>query len=276
MLSQFVIFFLALLGSTIAADGTQLPNSSLTWTGEVAGHGKVTLHGDASSVEEQIFALNPSLAKDRYDPTRQPASNIITLPDYEDFDVFDAGNSTYRYTSPDGLATRDDVNGEKKVSEFFRQMDWYCATFATGNVTELPDLLYRVGAPGGLVSESATWSIAGVPGGTNCERLACAETAEGDPGYTAIYWCNDSGDMVTTAATNLVAAAASIAKGHRAFNFAGCCLESQTLGSSHAISGQMHLGNGTNINIGYGDCPVPWYFTHLGGYSYPGVLGYCS
>ena len=90
----------------------------------------VTLYGDAGSVEEQIFALSPSLAKN-YVPTNQFMSK--TLPDYNASEVFDAGNSTYYYKYPDKMAARDDVNGEKKLSEFFGAMDWYCSTFATGD-----------------------------------------------------------------------------------------------------------------------------------------------
>lgn len=37
----------------------------------------------------------------------------------------------------------------------------------------------------------------------------------------------------------------------------------------------MHLGNGTNINIGYGDCSQPDYFVHPDHYGYPGALGSC-
>jgi hypothetical protein len=37
----------------------------------------------------------------------------------------------------------------------------------------------------------------------------------------------------------------------------------------------MHLGNGTNINVGYGDCSVPDYFVHPSQYGYPGALGSC-
>lgn len=54
-----------------------------------------------------------------------------------------------------------------------------------------------------------------------------------------IQWCNDSGKIVTTEAANLAAVAASIASGHQAFNFAGCCLQSQKDGDHHQISGQV-------------------------------------
>lgn len=90
----------------------------------------VTLYGDAGSVEEQIFALNPSLAKSHV-ATNQFMSQ--TIPDYNTSEVYDAGNSTYYYKYPDRMAIRDDVNGAKRLSEFFGAMDWYCSTFATGD-----------------------------------------------------------------------------------------------------------------------------------------------
>lgn len=38
---------------------------------------------------------------------------------------------------------------------------------------------------------------------------------------------------------------------------------------------QMHMGNGTNINVGYGDCSKPDYFANPSQYAYPGTLGSC-
>lgn len=35
------------------------------------------------------------------------------------------------------------------------------------------------------------------------------------------------------------------------------------------------MGNGTNINIGYGDCSRPDYFSNPGNFGYPGPLGSC-
>lgn len=92
----------------------------------------MTLYGDASSVEEQIFALNPSLAK-TYTPTNRFTSNIP--PAYKASEVFDVGNSTYYYTSQDRITSRNDINGAMKLSDFFGRMDWYCSTFATGDGT---------------------------------------------------------------------------------------------------------------------------------------------
>lgn len=94
----------------------------------------VTLYGDANSVEEQIFALNPSLAKDYVPATpfmsRTPAA-------YNASEVFATSNSTYYYKYPAGaaneMAIRDDVNGAWKLSQGPRPTDWYCATFATGD-----------------------------------------------------------------------------------------------------------------------------------------------
>lgn len=38
---------------------------------------------------------------------------------------------------------------------------------------------------------------------------------------------------------------------------------------------QMHLGNGTNINVGYGECWKTDYFVNPGDLTYPGPLGSC-
>lgn len=127
-------FLFTLLGRASPVDGTN-PNPGLSWTGEVAGHGVVTLFGDAGSVEEQIFALNPSLAEN-YIPTTKFMSKNPTA--YNASEVFVASDSsTYYYKSPagdaNGVAVRDDVNGAKKLSDGFRPIDWYCATFATGD-----------------------------------------------------------------------------------------------------------------------------------------------
>lgn len=37
----------------------------------------------------------------------------------------------------------------------------------------------------------------------------------------------------------------------------------------------MHLGNGTNINVGYGDCSKSLYFVNPSDLPYPGPLGSC-
>ncbi|KAK7703599.1 hypothetical protein SLS64_008912 [Diaporthe eres] len=225
MLSIIFILLFALLGATSPTDGTNPPPSSLSWTGEVAGHGVVTLYGDAGSVQEQIFALNPTLAE-KYVPTTQFMSK--TPPAYNTSEVFAGPGSAYYYKSTphdaNDMAARDDVNGAKKLSEGFNPTDWYCGTFATGDSSE---------------------------------------------------WCNDNDFKVTTAAANLAAVAASIANGHQAFNFAGCCKKSQDIGSHKQFSGQMHLGNGTNINVGYGDCSKSDYFVNPSDLGYPGPLGSC-
>lgn len=94
----------------------------------------VTLHGDAGSVQEQIFALNPSLAKN-YVPKTQFMSK--TPPAYNDSEVFAGPNASYYFKYPaggaKGMTVRDDVNGAKKLSDGFNPAEWYCATFATGD-----------------------------------------------------------------------------------------------------------------------------------------------
>lgn len=111
-----------------------VPSAGLSWTGEVAGHGVVTLHGDADSVEKQIFALNPSLAE-KFVPTNRFMSK--TPGEFNDSEVSARPGSAYFYTSPrggaNGMAARDDVNGAKKLSDGFNPIDWYCGTFATGD-----------------------------------------------------------------------------------------------------------------------------------------------
>lgn len=122
------------MGDANPVDGTS-SHSGLSWTGEVTGHGVVTLFGDADSVEKQIFALTPSLAEN-YTPT----TNFMgkTPSTYNASEVFAApGSSAYYYKSTagnaNGVAVRDDVNGAKKLSDGFSPIDWYCATFATGD-----------------------------------------------------------------------------------------------------------------------------------------------
>lgn len=111
-----------------------VPSVGLSWTGEVAGHGVVTLHGDADSVEKQIFALNPSLAE-KFVPTNRFMSK--TPREFNDSEVSATPGSAYFYTSPrgdaNGMTARDDVNGAKKLSDGFNPIDWYCGTFATGD-----------------------------------------------------------------------------------------------------------------------------------------------
>lgn len=86
----------------------------------------MTLYGDAGSVQEQIFALNPSLAE-KYVPTTQFMSKIPRA--YNASEVFATPDSAYYYKS---LAVRD-VNGAKKLSDGFNPTDWYCGTMATGD-----------------------------------------------------------------------------------------------------------------------------------------------
>lgn len=89
----------------------------------------VTLYGDAHSVQEQIFALNPSLAEKYVPPTRFMSK---TPAPYNASEVFAGPGSAYYYKSS-VMAARDDVNGEKKLSDGFNPTDWYCGTFATGD-----------------------------------------------------------------------------------------------------------------------------------------------
>lgn len=90
----------------------------------------MTIYGDLSSVEEQIFALNPSLAKN-HTTTNQFMRN--NPPGFKASEVFDVGNSTYYYSFSNGMAARNNINGAMKVSDFFGPMNWYCSTFATGD-----------------------------------------------------------------------------------------------------------------------------------------------
>lgn len=56
----------------------------------------------------------------------------------------------------------------------------------THTVNEAREAVDRVAAPGGQDSDNAQWSIAGVDGGTNCQRLSCAGSKD-HPGSTAVY-----------------------------------------------------------------------------------------
>lgn len=111
------------------------PQSGLSWTGEVAGHGVVTLYGDAGSVQEQIFALNPSLAESHV-PTTQFMTEFPPSVNFSE--LFATPDHAYYYKFPAGrdnseIAARDDVNGAMRLSDTFGPSSWYCATFATGD-----------------------------------------------------------------------------------------------------------------------------------------------
>lgn len=67
-----------------------------------------------------------------------------------------------------------------------------------------------------------------------------------------------------------------VASGYSGFEWAGCCLKSRFQGKNKQYSGQIFIGNGTNINVGWGDCSVPNYFANPTQYAYPGKYGECS
>lgn len=127
-------FLFALLATASPVDGMS-PQSGLSWTGEVAGHGVVTLYGDAGSVQEQIFALNPSLAESHVPTTQFMAK---TPPDVDFSELSATPDRAYYYKFPavrdnSEIAARDDVNGAMRLSDTFGPSSWYCGTFATGD-----------------------------------------------------------------------------------------------------------------------------------------------
>jgi hypothetical protein len=67
-----------------------------------------------------------------------------------------------------------------------------------------------------------------------------------------------------------------VASGYSPFEWAGCCQNSQQKGKYGQFSGQIFIGNGTNVNVGWGDCSVPDYFSSPSQYPYPGKYGECS
>ncbi|KAJ0110237.1 hypothetical protein J7T55_000670 [Diaporthe amygdali] len=274
MLFFLIIALFALLGAAVPTSDTTTTTTELSWTGEVAGHGTVTLYGDAYSVEQQIFALDPAAAAN-YVPENPFMSE--NPPAFNETEVVVTANRSYYSKTRAVIAGRDQVNQEMSLSDSpFGETHWFCATFATGSYSEVYQALARVGAPGGSNHETATWTIAGTKseGQPVCQRLACAES-DGHPLHTAVYWCNDNPYPVTARAWDLAATAAIISNGHQLFDFQGCCLFSQTKGTHSQFSGQVFIGNGTNINVGYGDCSKEDYFVLPSSYGYPGDYGSC-
>ncbi|KAL1852080.1 hypothetical protein Daus18300_012292 [Diaporthe australafricana] len=236
MFFLFIIVLFALLGATNPTDGSVL-QSGLSWTGEVAGHGIVTLFGDAYAVEQQIFALDPAAA------TSYVFKNPFMSehpPVFDETEMEVTANLSY-YSKTRAVAGRDSVNGEMSLADApFYDTHWYCATFATGSYDEVYSAIARVGAPGGRDHATATWTIAGTKekGKPVCMRLACA-VSDGKPQHTAVYWCNDNDHPVTAPAWDLATSAAIISNGHQGFNFKGCCVFSQFKGTYQQFSGQV-------------------------------------
>lgn len=99
-------------------------------TGEVAGHGIVTLYGDAYSVEQQIFALDPTAASSYV--FNNPFMSEHP-PVFNETEMEVTANLSY-YSKTRAVAGRDSVNEEMSLGdEEFGDIHWYCATFATGS-----------------------------------------------------------------------------------------------------------------------------------------------
>lgn len=66
-----------------------------------------------------------------------------------------------------------------------------------------------------------------------------------------------------------------VAEGYNEFNWIGCCLGSQNRGAHNQYSGQVFIGNGTNMVVGWGNCTNYDYFTPPSDYPIPGAYGAC-
>lgn len=66
-----------------------------------------------------------------------------------------------------------------------------------------------------------------------------------------------------------------VAGGYDEFLWTGCCLSSQNKGAHNQYSGQVFIGNGTNIVVGWGDCSSDEYFVPPSTYAVPGDYGAC-
>lgn len=76
-------------------------------------------------------------------------------------------------------------------------------------------------------------------------------------------------------ASVLSSLAAMVASGYNQFQWTGCCLTSQNKGTHNQYSGQVFVGNGTNIVVGYGDCVDYNTFESPSTYAVPGPYGAC-
>lgn len=66
-----------------------------------------------------------------------------------------------------------------------------------------------------------------------------------------------------------------VAEGYNEFNWIGCCIASQNRGTHNQYSGQVFIGNGTNLVVGWGNCTNDDYFTPPSSYAAPGEYGAC-
>lgn len=73
----------------------------------------------------------------------------------------------------------------------------------------------------------------------------------------------------------LGAVASMVAGGFTEFGWTGCCLFSQNSGAHNQFSGQVFIGNGTNIVVGYGNCSSPGVFVPPSDLPTPGPNGVC-
>lgn len=67
-----------------------------------------------------------------------------------------------------------------------------------------------------------------------------------------------------------------VAEGYNLFGFYGCCIDSQKWGAHSQYSGQIYVGNGTNIVVAYGKCSETDYWDLPSDLPVPGPYGTCT
>lgn len=106
-------------------------SSGLRWTGEVPGHGLVTLYGTVDSVEQQLFALSPSLREDYV--LANPYMSPTPRPFNETEMVVSNLSYSYKPAGSASIAGRADVDPGVNVDQGYGETHWYCGNFATGS-----------------------------------------------------------------------------------------------------------------------------------------------
>lgn len=141
------LLFLQPLALLIASTPINSTNttSGLRWTGEIPGHGSVTLYGSVDAVEKQIFDLVPTL-RENYAVT-----NPFMSPSPRPFNdtAVTVSNLSYSYDSTDltentSIASRSDIDlGIDVNSGPYSETHWYCGNFATGSCESFHRDLFR-------------------------------------------------------------------------------------------------------------------------------------
>lgn len=122
----------ALLADGSPSNGTAgNVTGTLRWSGEVPGHGWITINGSVDSVEQQIFDLNPALRESYV--LFNPYMNRI--PQSFNETTMSVSNLSYSVRPASGVSieSRNDVNDGISLDHGYGDTHWYCGNFATGS-----------------------------------------------------------------------------------------------------------------------------------------------